>query len=126
MGVSGIKKLIIAIIILAAAGTAALYLTRSHAHKGLSREDYRFADVFIEMAVAREMAGNNLDSLDVLYAGIFKRYDTDSLWLFDYISKMSYDSEKNKIIWDMIMEKLDSLKGIPDSDSAEATSPGPE
>jgi hypothetical protein len=70
------------------------------------------------MALAREMAGNDLDSLNVLYTNIFGQYDIDSLWLLDYISKISPDAEKHKQVWDVIIEKLDSLKRHPEPDSS--------
>ena len=91
---------------------------RSPKIKGLSPDDNKFTDVFIEMALAREMAGNDLDSLNVLYTNIFEQYNIDSLWLLDYISNISYDTEKHKLIWDTIIEKLDSLKRNPGPDSS--------
>ncbi|UCC78971.1 MAG: hypothetical protein JSW64_11930 [Candidatus Zixiibacteriota bacterium] len=108
----------IAVLIISIIGIAAILLTRSAGRKGLSAEDDRFADVFIEMALAREMAGNDLDSLDILYSGIFERYDVDSIWLYDYISTISYDAERHKQIWDVIIERLDSLKRNPETDSS--------
>jgi len=70
------------------------------------------------MALAREMAGNNPDSLNVLYTNIFEQHGVDSLWLFGYISNIPHDAEKHKLIWDMIIEKLDSLKRDPEPDSS--------
>ena len=50
------------------------------------------------MALAREMAGSNLDSLNVLYTNIFEQYDVDSLWLLGYISNIPHDAEKHKFL----------------------------
>lgn len=118
MGVKRFGYISLAILILVIIGIAAILLTRSSGRKGLSSEDYRFADVFMEMALAREMAGNDLDSLDVLYNQIFERYDVDSVWLNDYISSISYDADRHKQVWDAIIAKLDSLKRNPEPDSS--------
>ncbi len=118
MGVRRFSYISAAILVLLIIGIAAIMMTRSAGRKGLSAEDHKFADVFMEMALAREMAGNDLDSLNVLYSGIFERYDVDSVWLYDYISTISYDAEKHKRIWDVIIAKLDSLKRNPEPDSS--------
>lgn len=118
MGVKRFGYITLAVLILAIIGIAAILLTRSSTRKGLSAEDYRFADVFMEMALAREMAGNDLDSLDVLYNEIFERYDVDSVWLNDYISSISYNADRHKKVWDVIIAKLDSLKRNPEPDSS--------
>jgi hypothetical protein len=118
MEVSRLKRIFISVLFLIIVGGAAVLFTRSSGTKSLSAEDYKFTDVFIEMALAREMAGNDLDSLDVLYANIFEQHDIDSLWLLDYISNISLDAEKHKLVWDAITEKLDSLKRNPDADSS--------
>lgn len=110
MGVSRLKRISISALFLIIVGGAAVLFTRSTDTKGLSVEDYKFADVFVEMALAREMAGNDLDSLNTLYTNIFEQFDMDSLWLLGYISNISLDAEKHKLVWDAIIEKLDSLK----------------
>jgi hypothetical protein len=109
-------KLTVLILIIAAAVTAIL-LTRSRDGQTLSPEDDKFANVFIDMALAREMAGNCPDSIDILYDHIFEQYDVDSTWLLNYIAGISSDAEKQKVIWDVIVEKLDSLKRNPETDS---------
>ncbi|UCE65489.1 MAG: hypothetical protein JSU85_11540 [Candidatus Zixiibacteriota bacterium] len=118
MGVNRLKHISISILFLIIVGGAAILFTRSTDTKGLSAEDYKFTDVFVEMALAREMAGNDLDSLNVLYTNIFEQNNIDSLWLLGYISNISLDVEKHKLIWDVIIEKLDSLKRNPDADSS--------
>ncbi len=123
MGVSRFKYISLAVLILIVVGTAAILFTRSPDTKGLSGEDYKFTDVFIEMALAREMAGNDLDSLSVLYANIFERNDIDSLWLLGYISNISLDTERHKSVWDVIIEKLDSLKRNSEPDSSKNPPP---
>jgi hypothetical protein len=117
MGANRVRKISAVILALAIAGTAAVLLTRSPDVENFSDEDDKFTAVFVEMALAREMAGNDLDSLRILYDDIFERNDVDSLWLLNYITNISNDTEKHKIIWDVIVEKLDSLKNAADPDS---------
>jgi len=110
-------RITVFILIIAAAVTAVVLLSRTRDSQVLSPEDDKFANVFIDMALAREMAGNDPDSLDILYGGIFEQYDVDSTWLLEYITGISNDAEKQKVIWDVIVEKLDSLKRNPETDS---------
>jgi len=110
-------KIIALILVLAIAGAAAVLLTRSPDTEQLSPRDDRFTNVFVDMALAREMAGNDLDSLRILYGDIFDQYDVDSLWLYDYITEISGNTEKHKLIWDVIVEKLDSINNTVDQDT---------
>ena len=110
-------RITVFILIIAVAVTAVVLLSRTRDRQLLSPEDDKFANVFIDMALAREMAGNDPDSLDILYGEIFKQYDVDSTWLLNYIAGISSDAEKQKVIWDVIVEKLDSLKRNPETDS---------
>jgi len=105
------------ILVIAVAVTAVVLLSRSRDRQALSPEDDKFANVFIDMALAREMAGNDPDSLDILYGDIFEQYDVDSTWLLEYIAGISSDADKQKVVWDVIVEKLDSLKRNPVPDS---------
>lgn len=117
MGANRVRKISAAILVFAIAGAAAVLLTRSPDPGDLSPDDHKFAVVFVEMALAREMIGNDLDSLRILYDNIFEQNGVDSLWLLNYITNISNDAEKHKLVWDVIVEKLDSLKNAADPDS---------
>jgi hypothetical protein len=117
MGANRVRKLSALILSLAIAGTAAVLLTRSPDAGSFSVEDEKFTVVFVEMALAREMVGNDLDSLRILYDEIFQRNEVDSLWILNYITDISNDTEKHKLIWDVIVEKLDSIKNSATPDS---------
>jgi hypothetical protein len=117
MGLRKLKFIFVAVLMIAVIGTAAFLYTRSVDDKSFTERDNRFTDVFIEMALAREMVGDNPDSLDTLYSEIFKKYGVDSTWIFNYIASISDNAEKNKEIWDVILEKLDSLRKKPPPDS---------
>lgn len=117
MGVNRVRKISALILVFAIAGTAAVLLMRSPDEDNFSIDDDRFTVVFVEMALAREMVGNDLDSLRILYDDIFRRNDVDSLWLLNYITNLSGDTEKHKLIWDIIVEKLDSIKDSAAADS---------
>ncbi len=119
MGANSRRFSFFAAIILVIAGTAIIFLLRSRDTNILSEQDGRFVKVYIEMALASEMAGNNLDSLNLFYEGIFESNGVDSVWMLNYVSKISYNTEKHKIIWDKIVEKLDSLRQNPDPDTTQ-------
>lgn len=117
MAANRARKILAAILIVAVAGSAVVFLTGSPDKEKFTREDDKFASVFVQMAVAREMAGNDRDSLKILYENIFRQYAVDSLWLVDYLSSLSDNTEKHKMIWDVIVEKLDSLNSNPERNS---------
>ena len=118
MGVSGRGKILLFLIVFAAIAAILFIISGRRQADVLQPDDIKFAEVYAEMALARETAGDNPDYLDSLYSGIYERYDVDSSWLFDYASTVSYDAEKQKMIWDSIVEKLDSLKTTRDPDSS--------
>ena len=70
-----------------------------------------------DTTLAREMAGNDPDSLESLYRDIYENHNVDSTWISNYISEISYDVDKHKQIWDLILVKLDSLRKNPEPDS---------
>jgi hypothetical protein len=115
MAVNRRWKLIILLIVLAAIAAAVYLMLHKKEAIPLQPDDIRFVEVFTEMALARQAAGDNYDYLDSLYSVIYKKYDVDSTWLFDYASKASNDAEKEKKIWDLIVGKIDSLKTVADS-----------
>jgi hypothetical protein len=117
MGANTGRYSFFAAIILIIAAAAIVFFWRSKNISSFSIEDDKFVTVYIEMAVASEMAGNNLDSLNLFYERIFNSNGVDSSWMFDYVSKISYDAEKHKLIWDSIVEKLDSLRKNSGPDS---------
>jgi len=116
-------RLTVFILVIAIAVIAVVLLSRSRDRQALSPADDKFANVFIDMALAREMVGNDPDSLDILYGDIFEQYGVDSTWLLEYIAGISSDAEKQKVVWDVIVEKLDSLKRNPESDSLSGQNP---
>ncbi len=118
MGVNARRYSFFAAIMLIIAVAAIVFSWRSKNVNSFSSEDDKFVTVYIEMALASEMAGNNLDSLNLFYERIFDSSSVDSSWMFDYVSKISYNTEKQKLIWDSIVEKLDSLRKNPAPDSA--------
>ena len=119
MGANSRRYSFFVAIILVIAGTAVIFLTRSRDTNILSDQDNRFVKVYIEMALASEMAGNNLDSLNLFYERIFEGNEVDSVWMLDYVSKISYNTDKHKLIWGKIVEKLDSLRQNPGPDSTQ-------
>ena len=122
MGLKGIKYILIAVLVAAAAGTAIILSTGSPQNNDLNENDKLFINLYIELALAREMAGNNQDSLKMKYDDIFQTYGADSLWMFNYVTTISQNTDKQVKIWDMILEKLDSLKTSEDADSDHTSS----
>jgi hypothetical protein len=118
MGVSG-RRNVIALLFIIAAIAGTIYFISSKKQAGiLQPDDIEFADVYTDMALARESAGNNTVRLDSLYFEIYERHGIDSAWLINYANAVSYDAERQKKIWDYIVEKLDSLKTAPESGSS--------
>ena len=117
MGLKRIKYILIAVLVAAAAGTAIILSTGSPQKNDLNENDKLFINLYIELALAREMAGNNQDSLKLKYDDIFETCGADSSWMFNYVTTISQNADKQVKIWDMILEKLDSLKTSEAADS---------
>lgn len=118
MGVSRRRKIIILLVILAAIALAAYFFLHKRRSSLLQPDDIKFVEVYTEMAVARQAAGDDFNYLDSLYSVVYKKYDVDSAWLFNYAAKTSNSARKEKEIWDLIVERLDSLRTALDSDSS--------
>ena len=115
MGVSGRRILILILIVIAAVAVACYILFGAKKTDILDAKDIKFIDVYSEMSVAREMAGDDTIYLDSIYSEIYKRYDVDFSWIVNYVAGVSGDAGKQKRIWDDIVARLDSLKSLPDS-----------
>jgi hypothetical protein len=105
------KRLLPIILLLAiVTAIALLQLQRSRRAARLSVEDERFIATYTELAVAREIFSGNSDSLASVYQRIFLQNGTDSTWMLDHIRSMSDDTERKLLLWDRIVDRLDSLK----------------
>ena len=115
MGVSGRGWIVLLLIIIIAASAAGYFIYGTRKTDVLRSEDLKFVEIYTEMSVAREMAGRDSLLLDSLYSDIYDRYNIDSTWLLNYVSAVSGKAEKQKMIWDAVVARLDSLKTATDS-----------
>jgi len=106
---------IILVITAAAATTAAILFSRSLQSSQHLRDDGKFIKTYVELAVARQICGNNPDSLTILFDDIFKSNRADSAWMERYIKGIGKNPGRYEKIWQSIVDALDSLKNESDS-----------
>lgn len=87
-----------------------------HAER-LSTDDDKFVSTYTELAVAREMFISDPDSLASAFERIFSQNGTDSNWIRQYIENISDDAKRRVILWDRIVDRLDSLRVDPMPDT---------
>ncbi len=87
-----------------------------HAER-LSTDDDKFVSTYTELAVAREMFTSDRDSLATAQERIFSQNGTDSNWIRQYIENISDNPKRRVILWDRIVERLDSLRVNPIPDT---------
>ncbi|MEE8417241.1 MAG: hypothetical protein V3S06_01115 [candidate division Zixibacteria bacterium] len=87
-----------------------------HAER-LSTDDDKFVSTYTELAVAREMFTSDRDSLATAQERIFSQNGTDSNWIRQYIENISDNPERRVILWDRIVDRLDSLRVNPIPDT---------
>ena len=112
------KRLLTIIVLLAAITAIAVLLFQRYQHTSrLSTDDERFVSTYTELAVAREMFTGDPDSLALVYERIFLQNDTDSVWMLHHIESISDDTKRRLMLWDIIVDRLDSLKRnhLPDT-----------
>ena len=112
------KRLLTIIVLLAAITAIAVIQFQRYRHTGrLSADDERFVSTYTELAVAREMFAGDPDSLASVYERIFLQNGTDSTWMLHHIESISHDTKRRLILWDRIVDRLDSLKRnhLPDT-----------
>ena len=111
------KRLLTIIIILVAMTAIAALQYQRHRHTDrVSTDDEKFVSTYTELAVARETIAGNPDSLTSVYERIFSQNGTDSIWMLQHIQSISDDTGRRLLLWDKIVDRLDSLKtnAIPD------------
>ncbi len=107
----------IAGLIIIISGIAAISFVRSRTSKFPSPNDEKFIAAYIDLALTKEMVGHYPDSLTAAFDRIYRENGVDSTWIREYVKDLSKAGEKNKIIWGIIVEKLDSLKSNPAPDT---------
>lgn len=112
------KRLLTTIVLLAVvAAIAVLQFQRYRLNSRLSTDDERFVSTYTELAVARVMFTGDPDSLTSVYERIFLQNGTDSAWMLHHIESISDDTKRRLLLWDRIVDRLDSLKRnhLPDT-----------
>jgi len=106
-----VRRLPIIIVFLAAIIViAALQYSAKKSAAQRSADDARFANTYVQLAVAGETYRNNPDSLEIALAGIFRANDCDSTWMYNHINSLVEDPQRYERIWNKIMAVLDSLE----------------
>lgn len=112
------KRLLTSIVILAAITAVAAFQFQRYRHTDrLSADDEKFVSTYTELAVAREMFTGDPDSLASVCKRIFSRNETDSTWMLKHIESFSDDTQRRLMLWDRIVDDLDSLWKNRTSDS---------
>jgi hypothetical protein len=111
------RPLTIIFLLVAITAIAVLQFQRSRRAGRLSADDERFVSTYTELAIAREMFIGDPDSLVSVYERIFLQNGTDSTWMLDHILIISDDTERQLLLWDRIVDRLDSFKRnqLPDT-----------
>lgn len=103
------KRYVIIFVSLAAiAAIAALYYSSNSSRFRKSSEDQKFARTYAELALAREIYGNNPDSLEAAFQRIFRSNGCDSTWMYNHLKKIADPRRYDDILKD-VTSYLDSL-----------------
>ena len=107
------KRLLITIIVIAAALTAAALQYKRIADSAARQEvldDRRFVKTYVELATARESFNQQPDSLEAIFDGVFSENETDSIWMRQYLRTIGDDLNRHHKIWEEIIDSLNEVK----------------
>ncbi len=115
------KRLLTIIVPFAAITAIAVLQFQRYRHTdATSNDDEKFVSTYTELAVARELFSGDSDSLVLAQKRIFSQNGTDSSWMLQHIESISDDTGRQLLLWERIVDRLDSLnkKRAPDAISS--------
>jgi len=111
------RRLLIAIVVMAAVLTAAAFQYRSFravAARQASFDDRRFINTYVDLSASKgDFAGRNPDSLAAVFDSLLAQNETDSLWMRQYLNKIGPDLERYRRVWQEIVDSLSVVNERP-------------